>query len=56
MNRLNLIFLGATFRKMQGGGGGGHNGNAIFAGFVEENRIQYSNNTMPQLQLFANGD
>ncbi|KAL8457837.1 hypothetical protein ACS0TY_035634 [Phlomoides rotata] len=52
MNNLNLMFLSATFRKMQGGRG--NNGNVIFPGFVEENRVQYSNNTLPQLQLFAN--
>ncbi|KAK6123474.1 hypothetical protein DH2020_042780 [Rehmannia glutinosa] len=34
-------------------GRGGTNGNTIFPGFVEENRVQYDNNTMPQLQLFG---
>ncbi|XP_047938665.1 BOI-related E3 ubiquitin-protein ligase 1-like [Salvia hispanica] len=36
------------------GGGGGSNGNPMFPGYVEENRAQYNNNTLPQLQLFAN--
>lgn len=35
-------------------GGGGSNGNTVFPGFVEENRVQYNNNALPQLQLFAN--
>ncbi|KAH6809468.1 hypothetical protein C2S51_027251 [Perilla frutescens var. frutescens] len=35
-------------------GGGGSNGNTMFPGFVEENRVQYNNNVLPQLQLFAN--
>ncbi|KAL2515694.1 SBP (S-ribonuclease binding protein) family protein [Forsythia ovata] len=32
--------------------GGEGNGNAMFAVFVEENRIQYDTNSLPQLQLF----
>ncbi|KAL0341520.1 UNVERIFIED_CONTAM: putative BOI-related E3 ubiquitin-protein ligase 3 [Sesamum calycinum] len=34
-------------------GGGGSNRNTMFPGFVEENRVQYDNNTLPQLQLFG---
>ncbi|KAK4437243.1 putative BOI-related E3 ubiquitin-protein ligase 3 [Sesamum alatum] len=34
-------------------GGGGSNGNTIFPGFVEENRVSYDNNSLPQLQLFG---
>ncbi|GER56822.1 SBP (S-ribonuclease binding protein) family protein [Striga asiatica] len=33
--------------------GGGKNGNSVIPGFVEENRSQYDNNTMAQLQLFG---
>ncbi|KAK6123513.1 hypothetical protein DH2020_042750 [Rehmannia glutinosa] len=42
-----------TDRKRKMLGRGGTNGNTIFPGFVEENRVQYDNNTMPQLQLFG---
>lgn len=48
------MHLSTIFRKMLGGGG--NNGNTIFPGFVEENHVQYNNNTLPQLQLFANGE
>ncbi|KAG8378864.1 hypothetical protein BUALT_Bualt07G0029000 [Buddleja alternifolia] len=34
-------------------GGGGTNGNPALPGFVEENRVLYDNNTLPQLQLFG---
>ncbi|KAL0356107.1 UNVERIFIED_CONTAM: hypothetical protein Sradi_4057600 [Sesamum radiatum] len=34
-------------------GGGGGNRNTMFPGFVEENRVPYDNNTLPQLQLFG---
>ncbi|KAL3835209.1 hypothetical protein ACJIZ3_009945 [Penstemon smallii] len=47
-----LSRLCLNLRKMLGGGGG-VNGNTIFPGFVEENRVQYDNNTLPQLQLFG---
>ncbi|EYU22122.1 hypothetical protein ABFS82_09G020600 [Erythranthe guttata] len=35
------------------GGGTTTNGNTGFAGFLEENRVQYENNTLPQLELFG---
>lgn len=41
------------FRKMSGEEG---NGNAKFAVFVEDNRIQYDTNSLPQLQLFRHGE
>lgn len=42
------------FRKMLGGGGA--NGSAAFPGYLEENRVQYENNTLPQLELFGHGE
>ncbi|KAL3642346.1 hypothetical protein CASFOL_013161 [Castilleja foliolosa] len=34
-------------------GGGGNNGNTTIPGFVEENRVQYDSNSMPQFRLFG---
>ncbi|KAK4402418.1 Triose phosphate/phosphate translocator, non-green plastid, chloroplastic [Sesamum angolense] len=39
---------------MLGGRAGGGNGNMIFPGFMEENRIHADTNTLPQLHLFGN--
>ncbi|KAL0421786.1 UNVERIFIED_CONTAM: putative BOI-related E3 ubiquitin-protein ligase 2 [Sesamum latifolium] len=41
---------------MLGGRAGGGNGNMIFPGFVEENRVHADTNTLPQLHLFGNGE